>query len=123
MGLGYFFDSFAIIELIMGNPNYAKYINEEATLTLFNLVEVYYSAVNNLDEKKAEEIYSKYKEAVVEVEDIIIKEAMKFRKKYKKNNLSYTDCIGYIYANNNGLKFLTGDKQFKELENVEFVPK
>jgi predicted nucleic acid-binding protein len=107
----------------MGNPNYAKYINEEATLTLFNLVEVYYSAVNNLDEKKAEEIYSKYKEAVVEVEDIIIKEAMKFRKKYKKNNLSYTDCIGYIYANNNGLKFLTGDKQFKELENVEFVPK
>jgi predicted nucleic acid-binding protein len=119
----YFFDSFAIIELIIGNPNYAKYIDEEATLTLFNLVEIYYSALNNLDEQKAEEIYNKYKEAVVEVEDNVLKEAIKFRKKHKKANLSYTDCIGYIYAISNDLKFLTGDKQFKDFENVEFVPK
>jgi hypothetical protein len=119
----YFFDSFAIIELIIGNPNYAKYIDEEATLTLFNLVEVYYSALNNLDEQKAEEIYNKYKEAVVEVEDNVLKEAIKFRKKHKKSDLSYTDCIGYIYALSNDLKFLTGDKQFKDLENVEFVPR
>jgi len=48
---------------------------------------------------------------------------MKFRKKNKKRNLSYTDCIGYVYATENDLIFLTGDKEFENLENVEFVKK
>jgi predicted nucleic acid-binding protein len=46
---------------------------------------------------------------------------MKFRKKNKKRNLSYADCIGYIYALKNNLIFLTGDKEFEDLKNVEFV--
>ena len=32
-----------------------------------------------------------------------------------------TDCIGYILAKNIGIKFLTGDKEFENLDNVEFV--
>ncbi len=32
-----------------------------------------------------------------------------------------TDCIGYIFAKQLGIKFLTGDKEFENLDNVEFV--
>ena len=116
----YFFDSYAIIELLNGNPRYAKFINEPVTLTLFNLAEIYWFSINEYDDVKADEIYSKYKESVVEINNIL-KEAMKFRKDHKKRDLSYTDCIGYIYAKKNKLIFITGDKEFENMENVEFI--
>ena len=50
-----------------------------------------------------------------------VKEASKFRKEHKGKNLSMTDCIGYIFAKEKGLVFLTGDSMFEGLENVEFV--
>ncbi|MEK6952410.1 MAG: PIN domain-containing protein [Nanoarchaeota archaeon] len=122
MGLiKYFFDSYAIIELIKGNSNYARYVSEEVVITIFNLAEIYWAALNELNEKEAEEIYNQYKLNVIDIDDDILKEAIKFRKINKKKDLSYTDCIGYIYALRKNLKFLTGDKEFEEMDNVEFV--
>ena len=75
-------------------------------------------------EDKAEEIYNKYSQCVVEISDEMLKEAIKFRKankKKKKKDLSYTDCIGYVYAMKNNMIFLTGDKEFLGMKNVEFV--
>ena len=117
----YLFDSYAIIELIEGNEAYAKYSAESVSITIFNLVEIYWVVLNRLDESKAEKIYEQYKDAVVEIDDETLKEAVRFRKKYKKRDLSYADCIGYIYALRNDLKFLTGDKEFEDMKNVEFV--
>jgi len=117
----YFFDTYAVIEIVSGSSYYAKFIEETPTITVFNLAEIYYSAINNLDEEKAEEIYKKYSCCVVPINDEVLKDAMKFRKQNKKRSLSYTDCIGYIYAKKNNLIFLTGDKEFQELENVEFI--
>ena len=45
----------------------------------------------------------------------------KLRLKHKKRDLSMTDCIGYAIAKRLGIKFLTGDKEFKDFENVEFI--
>ena len=67
------------------------------------------------------EFVKKVKSGNVDVEDHILKEAIKFRKVNKKMDLSYTDCIGYVYALKNSLIFLTGDKEFKNMKNVEFV--
>ncbi|MEK7105951.1 MAG: PIN domain-containing protein [Patescibacteria group bacterium] len=118
---GYFFDSYAIIEILEQNPNYEKYKESEATLTVFNLAEIYYSCLDGFNKEELEEIYSKYKESVVEIDDETLKEAMRFRKEHRKKNLSYTDCIGYIYAQRHNMKFLTGDKEFHDLSGVEFV--
>ena len=117
----YFFDTYAVIEIASGSPLYARFVNEVPSMTIFNLVEIYYSALNNLDEQKADEIYEKYSCCVVRVTDEIIKEAMKFRKKNKKRDLSYADCVGYICALKNDLIFLTGDKEFENFDNVEFI--
>jgi len=120
-GINYFFDTYAIIELVSGSPVYARFIEEPVAITIFNLAEIYYSALNSMDESKAEEIYEKYKWCVVNISDEALKDAMKFRKKNKRRDLSYSDCIGYVYALKNNLRFLTGDKEFENLENVEFV--
>ena len=117
----YFWDSYAVIELIDGNHNYAKYSQESIITTIFNLIEVYWFALNEYGKIIAEEIYEKYRTSIVEVNDDIVKEAIEFRKANKKKDLSYTDCIGYIYALRNNLKFLTGDKEFQNLKDVEFV--
>lgn len=122
MGLTkYFFDSYALIELFKGNANYAPYIQEEVTITIFNLAEIYYAILNGFSESVADIIYSKCKKSVVEIGEDVLKAAMKFRKENKKKDLSCTDCVGYIYALENNLVFLTGDKEFENMKNVEFV--
>lgn len=119
----YFFDTYAIIEIIKQNEKYLEYIDEEATITIFNLAEIYWSVLGDFGEEKANKVYEEYKKAVVEIDDETLKEAIKFRKKYKNRDMSYTDCIGYTYAKRHNMKFLTGDKEFQDLDNVEFVKK
>ncbi len=119
--LDYFFDTYAVIELIEGNPNYNKYSEEQASITIFNLAEIYWVTLNKLGELEANKIYEEYKNAVVEIDDTTLKEAIKFRKEHKKQDISYADAIGYIYAKRHNMKFLTGDKEFQNLSNVEFV--
>ena len=92
----YFFDSYAIIELIKGNFAYAKYSEEVVVLTLFNLVEIYWSFVHDFAEEKANALYAHFRECVVPINDSIVQEAVLFRKANKKKNLSYADCIGYM---------------------------
>jgi predicted nucleic acid-binding protein len=52
-----------------------------------------------------------------------IDEAMKLRLalEKKKLDISYVDALGYYLAKKHGVKFLTGDRHFKDLDNVEFV--
>lgn len=120
MKTDYFFDSYAVIELLKESPAYASFQEEKMTITKFNLAEIYWHFLLS-DENMAEEIFEKIKNSAVEVPDEVIKQAMQLRKKYKKQNLSYADCIGYTFAQRNNLVFLTGDKEFEKLPNVEFV--
>jgi predicted nucleic acid-binding protein len=48
---------------------------------------------------------------------------MKLRLRLKKDghNISYADALGYYLAQKANVKFLTGDKYFKDLQGVEFV--
>ena len=119
--VAFFFDTYAVIELIEGNPNYSQYVEQPATITIFNLAEIYWTVLNKLGEEQAEQTYAAYQGAVVDIDDETLKEAIKFRKQYKKRDVSYSDSIGYIYAKRHGMKFLTGDKEFADLPGVEFV--
>jgi len=117
----YFFDTSAIIEIVGGNERYRIYSTIKASITLFNLAEIYWIVLNKIGEAEAEEAYNTYKELVIDSGEEIIKEAMKFRKTYKNKGFSYADSIGYMCAKKNNMKFLTSDSQFKDLDNVEFV--
>lgn len=117
----YFYDSYALIEIIYGNANYYPYSKKQVILTKLNLFEIYYHTLREYGEKLAEKVIQKYLPFVFEYNHSVIREAAKFHLKYKKRNLSMTDCIGYIIAKKLEIKFLTGDEQFENLPNVEFV--
>ncbi len=117
----YFFDTYAFIEILNGNPSYLKYKETRIVTCRFNLIEVYYIVLSRFGKEKADEVYEQLIKYLIYVDDSTIKEAMVFRLVNKKKNLSYVDCIGYIIAKMNGLRFLTGDKQFEGMDNVEFV--
>ena len=57
----------------------------------------------------------------VNITDEIIKESNEFRLKNYKRESSYVDCLGYTLSKKLDTKFLTGDEQFKDFENVGFV--
>ncbi len=117
----YFFDTYAFIEIIRGNKNYAIFKKTEMATTKLNLMEVYYWLLNKFGKEAADIFYDETVQYAIEIPDEIIKEAMIFRMKNKPKNLSYVDCIGYMLAKTNSLKFLTGDREFKGMDNVEFV--
>ena len=57
-----------------------------------------------------------------DITDDIIRDAMVFRQKHKRRDISYTDAIGYAFARAHHLLFLTGDKAFKDIPGVKHVP-
>ena len=117
----YFFDTYALIELAKNNPNYSEYSESVVITTVFNLAELHYSILRDFNEEKAKTVYNKFKECANKINDEVIFESMKLKLQLKKKNLSYTDCIGYTFALKHNLKFLTGDKEFKNMDGVEFV--
>jgi uncharacterized protein len=108
MGLNqmFFFDTYAFFEVLNGNPGYSEYLKGKIVTTRLNLLELHYCLLRHL---------------CIEYGDTTIKKASILKNNLKKRRLSYIDCIGYVIAKTLNIKFLTGDKQFEDLENVEFV--
>jgi len=117
----YFCDTYALIEIIGGNNNYKKYLDKILITSAHNLMELYYAFLRDYGEETADKYFDIWSSFSLHVPQGTIKNAMKFKLIHKKDNLSYTDCIGYIYSIENGIMFLTGDIKFKNKEKVEFV--
>ena len=119
--MAYFFDTYAFFEIINANKNYLEYLEEIGTTTKLNLMELHYGLLKEYGKRFADEKYDSLVKNTVEIDDATIKQASEFRLANSKKKLSYIDCIGYITAKKHGLIFLTGDKGFENMENVEFV--
>ena len=116
-----FFDTYAFVEIIMGNSNYLSYSNVRIITTKLNMFELYHGCLKDKNEELGEVVVQKYSSFVKDFDYEVIKEAAKLKFRLNKRDLSMTDCIGYCFAKQLGIKFLTGDKQFADMENVEFV--
>ena len=116
-----FFDSYAFFEILKGNKNYENYRNFKIATTKLNLFELYLGLLRDVNEESAEKYLKDYYQFVVDFNEEVIKGAAKFKDELNKRDLSMTDCIGYILAKQLGIRFLTGDKQFENMDNVEFV--
>ena len=117
----FFFDSYAIFEIMKGNRNYEKYVNAFIKTTKLNLFELYHGFLKDSESEKAEAALREYYKFCIDFDKETIKEAAELKIRLNKRNISMTDCIGYALAKQFGIKFLTGDKEFENLENVEFV--
>ena len=117
----YFFDTYAIIEIIKGNPNYNQFTEELFATTTINLSEVYYYLLNEVGEYYAHETIQKLKMEYFDITPALALKAVAFRHAHKKDKLSYVDCLGYVIAIHNNLLFLTGDNGFEKIPHVAFV--
>ena len=117
----YFFDTYALVEIVKANPRYARFKHSKIALTVFNLMEFHYKVLRDFNGKIADELLSEYSQFEVPVDSQTIREASEFKILHRSKDLSSADAIGYVAARRLGMKFLTGDGQFKEMPGVEFV--
>ena len=119
--LRYFLDTYAMLEIVKGNASYKKYLDEELYTTILNLYEFYYNVLKDHEEKVAMEMFYRFYGFMMGIEDEEIFLASSFKLQQRKQRISYVDALGYVIARNNNMRFLTGDKEFKDMPNVEFV--
>lgn len=113
-----------MIEYLSGNRSYAAYFESGRLATsLLNLAELYYRVLFERGKDEAESTYTAFRAYQGEIthEDITLGMQLRLRRRAGGSNLSYTDAIGYAMSERMGLRFLTGDKAFKAMGNVEFV--
>lgn len=117
----FYFDTYAIFEIIRSNANYLKYLKSKVVTSKLNLFELYYTIKRDFGEAPAIQNVKNYYKFVRDFSLAILINAARFKLTNRSLNLSLVDCIGYSIAKSMGIKFLTGDEKFKNMPNVEFV--
>lgn len=122
MNNSFVYDAYAIIEIIEGNENYEYYIDKGIIINNFIYAEICY-ILTRKGYPNADKYLDRYKKYIINIDADLIKSAMIFRYQNKDKRMSMTDCISYFQAKQLKIKFLTGDKEFEDMNNVEFVKK
>jgi len=117
----YFFDSSAIIELANQNQNYLRFSDEIIFTTALNIGEVYFYFLRVHNKQTADFWIKHLNFELLEIAKDTAIDSATFKFDNKDKDFSYTDCIGYVCASKNNLKFLTADKWFSNLNNAEIV--
>src|SRR3989344_9015806 len=113
-------DTYALVEISRGNPNFSNYLNENSIIPDLIFAEFYSVILREYNEKTANYWFRQIESRLVPINVHTMIKAVKFRQENKKQNLSFFDCVGYTYAIENGMKFVTGDREFKDKVGVEF---
>lgn len=117
----YFFDAYAFLELLKGNKHYGQYKHVNIITTKLNLFELYLKLVREVSKENADVALKIYYPFAKDFDETVIKEAVKLKIALNKRDVSMTDCIGYCFAMQLSIPFLTGDSAFEHLDNVAFV--
>lgn len=117
----YFCDTYALVEIIRGNEFYQKYLTGELYTSILNLYELVYNLLKEYDENTVKEVFYGFAPLLIPIKDDYLFTAAKFKLKHIRANISYTDALGYGIAQMEGMRFLTGDKEFDKFDGVEFV--
>jgi len=117
-----FYDTYALCAIALAEQSYKEFSQGiDIQTSLMNLYELYYILIKEGHEETAERIFNQLLSSCISITPDILKSSAKFRKGNIKLKLSYIDCLGYTIAKNIGIKFLTGDEGFRDLDNVLFI--
>ena len=116
-------DTYALAEIGEGNPKFLEFLNKDFVITDLTMAEYYSILYKDHKEDKAVNWHGRLSAFCKPVSREIIIKALKYRIDNKKEDLSIFDAIGYIFSLENNLKFVTGDKAFKNKESVLFISK
>jgi len=119
----YCLDTYALMELAEGNKKFAFLLEEDFVIPSTTLAEFSWVLLR----EKGEEVKKHWIDKLfgfsqnADVKTMI--KAQEFRYSNKKKDLSFFDCVGYIFSLENNSIFVTGDKEFENLKNVKYVKK
>ncbi|MEK6893587.1 MAG: PIN domain-containing protein [Nanoarchaeota archaeon] len=116
-------DTYALVEIYLGNEKFAEYLNVDFIINDLTLAEFYGVLLKEYGLEEAELWLKKLEGYSIQVDKETLIEAIKFRYENKKQNISFFDSVGDIFSVKNGGYFVTGDKEFENLPNVEFKKK
>lgn len=117
----YVFDTYALMEIVLGNPTFIKYLEaSRVVINPFIFAEFCYGILKRYPVEFLS-FTTKFSGTIASIPAEQIMEAMKFRYENKKKDVSTTDCVSYIQARQLGIPFLTGDGAFEGMPGVEFV--
>ncbi|RLF97618.1 MAG: type II toxin-antitoxin system VapC family toxin [Thaumarchaeota archaeon] len=121
----YYADTYALVEILRGSPAYERYAGEKLVTSEFNLLELAYALTRDYDKERAVEILKIVRAfiAIIQPTDKDYAEASSLHIELKKQdrNLSLIDTLGYVLVKRLKILFLTGDREFKDLDGVEYV--
>jgi PIN domain nuclease of toxin-antitoxin system len=120
-------DSYALIAFFEDEPGAEQVYNllvkaeesgEKLLMSVINLGEVWYSIARAYSEVTAEEKLREIGEMAIEVVDVdwALTRAAAFFK--AKGGLAYADCFAAALANARKAQLITGDREFRQLENA-----
>lgn len=116
-------DTYALVEIGDGNPAFVGLLNEKVVVTDITMAEFYADLYKKFGLSTANYWHRKLAPLCRPVSRDILIKAVTYRVDNKKQGLSFFDCVGYIFAIENNLVFVTRDKEFKEKPHVQFMPK
>ena len=120
----FFADSYALIEMLKGNENYRAFQSKRLITTEFNICEVGFAVCRNYPANAPQVLKTVRKMVTLRAtsnEDYCSGAARKKEASGQGKKLSTIDCVGYSVANRLKIPFLTGDREFADMNNVQFV--
>ncbi len=114
-------DTYALIEIASGNSIFTPFLQQDFVITHETLAEFYWVLLRDTSVETAQSWIQKLQAYSQAVPLSLLLQSVHFRSRHKRQNLSYFDCVGYIYSLENHFSFVTGDKEFKSLPGVTFV--
>ncbi len=98
--------TYALVEILRGNPAYEKYAEEELVTSEFNLLELAYALTRDYGVDKAVRVLKILRAfiTIVQPSDEDYAEASMLRIEFKKKsrNLSLIDALGYVLVKSSG---------------------
>jgi predicted nucleic acid-binding protein len=120
----FFADSYALIEMLKGNENYRSFHTGHLVTTEFNICEVAFAVCRDYPDN-AQRVIALVRAMVIVQEttdtDYCSGAILKKEVSGKGKKLSTIDCVGYSVARRLDIPFLTGDREFSDMEHVKFV--
>ncbi len=121
----YYANTYALVEILKGNPAYERYAMEELITSEFNMLELAYALTRDYGGEKAVEVLKVVRAFITIVqprdEDYARASALRLELRKQGRNLSLIDVLGFVLAKRLNIRFLTGDREFKDLDEVEYV--
>jgi len=103
------------------NPKYAYVLSRDVVIPELILTEFYGYLYRKYNQQTADFWLKKLSFLSEKAPIEILIKAIIYKITNKKYNLSFFDCVGYMFALENNIPFVTGDKQFQDKEGVEFI--